>query len=383
MNVLVTRDGTGKSGFRALKVVAKVRESAIITSFHLEPVDPEGWRDFEPGQFLVFRIPAPNEKGYVLRNYSVSCWPSAAGRYRITVKREAASAPGLPDGLSSCYLHDRIEVGDVLMAEGPRGAFVLDRASSRPVVLLSGGVGLTPMVSMLHALAATTEKHVAFIHLCENGDVHALRDEVIRLAASRPGLTAHFRYRFPTQRDKAAAHHHSDGMVSPELLQALLPLDDYDFYLCGPPPFMQAVYQILRKLGVPKQRIAYEFFGPATVLESETAKTPVEAAPPALSTVTPADATMADATMAGAIMVEFRKSGVCATWDGAAESLLSFAEEQGLSPEFSCRAGICSTCKSHLVSGEVAYFEEPLEDLETGEVLLCCSKPRGSVVLDI
>ncbi|WP_246694514.1 FAD-binding oxidoreductase, partial [Mesorhizobium sp. M2E.F.Ca.ET.209.01.1.1] len=126
-------------------MVAKVRESAIITSFHMEPVNPLDWRDFEPGQFLVFKIPVPHaagEKGYVLRNYSVSCSPASKGRYRISVKREAASAPGLPDGISSCFLHDRIDVGDVLQADGPRGEFVLDKASSRPVVLLSGGVGL-------------------------------------------------------------------------------------------------------------------------------------------------------------------------------------------------------------------------------------------------
>lgn len=372
MNMLVTRHDTLKSGFRALKIVAKVRESAIITSFHIEPVDGAGWRDFEPGQFLVFRIPAPNEKGFVLRTYSVSCSPIVPGRYRITVKREAAMGPGVPDGLSSCYLHDRVEVGDVLVAEGPRGDFVLDRASSRPVVLLSGGVGLTPMVSMLHALASTTERRVTFIHACENGDVHALRDEVRELAASRPGLTAHFCYRLPTLQDRQAARHQSEGVVSQSLLQGLLPLDDYDFYLCGPPPFMQAVYRIVRELGVPKQRIAYEFFGPATVLEPAAAQV----------SIVPPPVPQADVA-SDAVTVEFRKSGIRAVWDGAAESLLAFAEEQGLSPEFSCRAGICGTCKSHLVSGEVAYFEEPLEDLAAGEVLLCCSKPRGSVVLDI
>jgi uncharacterized protein len=372
MNVLVTRDGTQKSGFRALKVVAKMRESTIITSFHLEPVDKEGWRAFEPGQFLVFRIPAPNEKGYVLRNYTVSCAPGATGRYRITVKREAAPATGLPDGLSSCYLHDRIEVGDLLMAEGPRGDFILDRTSARPVVLLSGGVGLTPMASMLQALASTTDRRAWFIHACDNGDVHALREEISSLVASRPGLTAHFCYRFPTQRDKAAGYCHSEGVISRELLQRLLPLDDYDFYLCGPPPFMQAVYRIIRDLGVPKQRIAYEFFGPATVLEAVTHQLPVQA-PPAASSAATTDA----------VTVEFRKSGVKAVWNDAAESLLSFAEQQGLSPDFSCRAGICNTCKSHLVAGEVAYFEEPLDELAAGEVLLCCSKPRASVVLDI
>ncbi|WP_404282200.1 FAD-binding oxidoreductase [Mesorhizobium sp. IMUNJ 23033] len=350
-------------------MVAKVRESSSITSFHLEPVDPDGWRAFQPGQFLVFRIPVAGEQKFVLRNYSVSCSPTRKGSYRITVKREAALEPGLPDGLSSCYLHDSVEVGDLLAAAGPRGDFILDRSSTRPVVLLSGGVGLTPMVSMLHELAAGTERRVFFIHACDNGDVHALRDEVNGLKALRTGVDAHFCYRFPTERDIAAGNHHSEGIISRELLQSLLPLDDYDVYLCGPPPFMQAVYRTMRDLGVPKHRIAYEFFGPATVLEPVAPSAPTRRAP----TEVPGEA----------VTVEFRKSGLKAVWDGKAESLLAFAEEQGLSPDFSCRAGICSTCKSGLIAGEVTYFEEPLDEPGEGDVLLCCSKPLGSVVLDI
>ncbi|AZO56252.1 MULTISPECIES: 2Fe-2S iron-sulfur cluster-binding protein [unclassified Mesorhizobium] len=375
MNAFTARDTIARSGFRDLRVVAKVRESAIITSFHMEPVNPLDWRDFEPGQFLVFKIPVPQaagEKGYVLRNYSVSCSPASKGRYRISVKREAASAPGLPDGISSCLLHDRIDVGDVLQADGPRGDFVLDKASSRPVVLLSGGVGLTPMVSMLHALASMPDRRAVFVHACENGDVHALRDEVSGLVATRPGLTAHYCYRSPSERDKAKQRFHSEGMISRDVLQRLLPIDDYEFYLCGPPPFMQAIYAMLRALGVPKHRIAYEFFGPATVLEPDAFRTSTVVAPPARIAPT-----------GEATTVEFRKSGLKAIWDGSAASLLDFAEDHGLEPEFSCRSGICGTCKSRLVSGDVAYFEEPLDELGAGEVLLCCSRPSGSVVLDI
>jgi ferredoxin-NADP reductase len=372
MNALVTPQAGRKTGFRDLKVVAKTRESSIITSFDLEPVEPEGWRAFQPGQFLVFRVPAAGGNDTVLRNYSVSCSPAREGSYRITVKREAAPRPDVPNGLSSCYLHDTIEVGDVLVAEGPRGEFVLDRTSTRPVVLLSGGVGLTPMVSMLHALATESDRPTYFIHACENGDVHALRAEVETLAAFRPGISAHFCYRSPTEQDKANKRYHSEGVVTRELLQSLLPLDDYEVYLCGPPPFMQALYQTLRGLGIEKNRIAYEFFGPATVLEQATAPVPV-AAPP-----------VSDKKIASnAITVEFRKSGLTVAWDEKAGSLLDFAEAQGLSPDFSCRAGICSTCKSHLVEGAVAYFEDPLDELAANEVLLCCSKPQGPVVIDI
>lgn len=378
MSSLSARASLGRSGFRDLKVVAKVKESAIITSFLLEPVQAQDWRAYRPGQFLVFRIPVSKEtagaKDHVLRNYSVSGAPGVAGSYRISVKREAAPTQGLPAGVSSCFLHDEVEVGDVLSAEGPRGDFVLDTSSNRPVVLLSGGVGLTPMVSMLHALASAPDRRVVFIHACENGEVHAFREEVSALTAARSGMAVHFCYRFPTERDRSDRKFHSEGVVSRETLQRLLPLDDYDFYLCGPPPFMQAVYAAVRGLGVPKARVAYEFFGPATVLD---------VAQPAV-TVSPKVESVVDskAPDSKAIVVEFRKSGIEAAWDGVS-SLLEFAEKQGLEPEFSCRAGVCSTCKSRLVDGEVSYFEEPLDDLEPGEVLLCCSRPLGSVVVDI
>ncbi|WP_434723581.1 2Fe-2S iron-sulfur cluster-binding protein [Mesorhizobium sp. RIZ17] len=370
MNAYAAPVSAGRSGFRELKVVAKVRESATISSFHLEPLEPAGWRPFEPGQFLVFRIPVQDGNAFVLRNYSVSCSPRRQGSYRITVKREAAPSADVPDGVSSCYLHDHVEVGDVLLAEGPRGDFTLDGESKRPAVLLSGGVGLTPLVAMLHALAAT-ERKAFFIHACDNGVVHALRDEVEEVAASRSGMTVHFCYRFPTEKDRIAGRHHSEGVVTRELLQRLLPLDDYDFYLCGPSPFMRAVYGTLRGLGVPKQRISHEFFGPATLLETPAKAAPVELQP------------TARAVSDEAPTVEFRKSRRTVVWDATAESLLAFAEDQGLSPEFSCRAGVCGTCKSRLISGEVDYFEEPLDEPPAGEVLLCCSKPRGSVILDI
>jgi ferredoxin-NADP reductase len=324
---------------------------------------------FLPGQFLVFKIPSDDAKGYVLRNYSLSGAPDDQSQYRISVKREPAAGRNLPAGLSSNYLHDTIGVGDVLVADGPRGAFVLDETSDRPVVLLSGGVGLTPMVSMLHALSRRSQRRCLFLHACEDGTVHALRDEVDTLIARRPGLSAHYCYRSPSPADRAASRFHSEGFITRELLQTLLCLDDYDFYLCGPPPFMQAMYQTLQGLGVVKERIAYEFFGPATVLDGTAAPKPVSA-----ETVAPSN---------GAISVEFRKSGIVAEWDKDAQSLLAFAEDQGLTPEFSCRAGICGSCKSSIVSGDVTYFEDPLDELETGEVLLCCSRPKTAIVLDM
>ena len=362
----------GKGGFRDLKVVAKIAESSLITSFHLETTDGSALPAFRPGQFLVFRIPSGDGKGHVLRNYSLSGAPDDLRHYRISVKREPSAGPGLPVGLISNYLHDSVMVGDVLAVDGPRGEFVLDEASDRPVVLLSGGVGLTPMVAMLHALARRSARRALFLHACENGDVHALRDEVNGLIGQRPDLSAHYCYRAPSPDDRAANRFHSEGVISRNLLQGLLCLDDYDFYLCGPPPFMQAMYVTLRSLGVAKQRIAYEFFGPATVLDTDLTPKPVAPTPGA-----------APVPAVGAITVEFRKSGIVVAWDDAAPSLLSFAEVQGIQPEFSCRAGICGTCASRIISGDVAYFEDPLDDVKPGELLLCCARPKTAIVLDL
>ena len=362
----------GKTGFRGLRVAAKIVESSLITSFHLEAADGTALPAFRPGQFLVFKIPSGDPKGHVLRNYSLSGAPDDPRHYRISVKREPSAGPGLPVGLSSHYLHDKVCVGDVLIADGPRGEFVLDAASNRSVVLLSGGVGLTPMVAMLHALADRSTRRTLFLHACENGEVHALRAEVDGLIGRRPGLSAHYCYRAPSANDRIANRFDSEGFITRELMQSLMCLDDYDFYLCGPPPFMQAMYQTLRDLGVAKDRIAYEFFGPATVLDTEVK--PKMVVPTVGAAPAPA---------VGAITVEFRKSGLVAEWDSAAQSLLSFAEDQGLKPEFSCRSGICGTCASRIISGEVDYFEDPLEDPAQGELLLCCSRPKSAIVLDL
>lgn len=369
--------GTGRFG--QLRVVAKTVESSLITSFLLEAADGSALPAFRPGQFLVLKVPVPNGTGHVLRNYSLSGSPDVLARYRISVKREGAPDPDVPAGLVSAHLHDSVAVGDVIAAEGPRGAFVLDETSGRPVVLLSGGVGLTPMVAMLHRLAAGSMRRCLFVHACENGAVHALREEVEALVAQRPGLTAHFCYRSPTEADRASRRYDTEGVIDKALLQQLLCLDDYDVYLCGPPPFMKAVYGTLRDLGVARDRIAYEFFGPATVLDAEAAKPEAQVQVPAQ---VPAQARPVVA-LTGAVSVEFTKSGGRADWKPDSHSLLDLAEAQGLKPEFSCRAGICGTCVTRITSGEVEYFEEPLEELAPGEVLLCCSRPTTDVVLEL
>ncbi|NUH63944.1 2Fe-2S iron-sulfur cluster binding domain-containing protein [Sulfitobacter sp. S0837] len=378
--------------FRAFRVADKVAESDIITSFYLEPCDGRALWEVKPGQYLTLRVPGPD--GPVLKTYSVSSAPSEMRHYRITVKREAG-ANGAPGGLGSCWLHDRVEVGDKLDIAAPRGSFVLDETSQRPVLLLSGGVGLTPMVAMLHRLAET-DREVHFIHACENGRVHALREEVLAQVSDK--IQARFIYRNPTDADRRANLFDAEGVIDKTFLRNHVPIGDYEAYVCGPTPFMAAIYQLLRELGVAEDRIAYEFFGKATSLKTSKADTAPQiaasgatAAIRSLANITNPDAWASEETVeadsapvaSGNAQVEFRASGTTVAWDAAQGSLLQLAENAGLEPAFTCRAGICNACKCQLISGEVEYVEEPLEMPQAGEVLICCSRPKGVVVLDL
>lgn len=365
-------------GFSAYRVVAKTQESAVITSFGLAPVESGAVAAFIPGQFLSIRL-AADDGVSVIRNYSLSGDPQNSSQWRISVKREATPAghPDVPHGYASSFLHDQVEIGDTLQLAGPMGAFTLDQNSHRPVLLFSGGVGLTPMVSMLHWLSRNTTQPVYFIHACENGSVHALRDEVLELANRRPGIQLHFCYRSPSSDDIDRAAFHSQGLISRQTLQELLPLDDYEVYLCGPPAFMQANWRLLRDLGIAAGRIHYEFFGPATVLRDEGEQAPRP------KTSEPAMPPQEDDSAALTSTVQFLPSGISIAWDPACHSLLDLAEQAGLAPIFNCRAGICGTCQVGLREGQVEYFEEPLDPPTQGSALLCCSRPIGSVVVDL
>lgn len=360
---------------RKFRIVAKTRENALITSFLLEPKEADGWQAFTAGQFLTLQIPASEAPGHVLRNYTVSSSPSQAGTYRITVKREHGNSGSVQVGKGSGWLHEVAQEGDELTIAGPAGNFRLDMASPKAVLLLSGGVGLTPLVSMLHVLAHESDRPVYFVHACEHGGVHALESEVRALAQVRPGIHVKYFYRHPTDDDRKTGAFHFEGMITRQSLQSFLPLDDYEVYLCGPTPFMEAMYATLKGLGVPENSISYEFFGPGGRLGvSGQPQLSTPAAP-----VTPLEPESAREGFA----ITLLKSNTSLVWDEAQESLLSFLEDKGFNPEFSCRAGICGSCKSRLAEGSVEYFEDPLDDVADGEVLLCCARPTGPIVLDL
>jgi nitric oxide dioxygenase len=253
----------GWNGYRPFVVERKVVESEIVTSFYLKPADGGKLPAFKPGQYVTVKIEHPQTPTSP-RNYSLSDQPDA-GHYRISVKREPSLAENAPAGLISNYLHDEVQVGDILDLGPPCGEFTLDVAQTfeRPIVLLSGGIGITPTISMLKSLARRNPNvPVYFFHAARNSRVHALADEVRSLAAECPQIRTHFRYDDPLPSDLAEGRCDSTGIIDIEFLQEVLPNNDAEFYFCGPKPFMAGVYLGLKRWGVEETRMHFEFFGP-------------------------------------------------------------------------------------------------------------------------
>lgn len=255
----------GWKDFRKFRVDRKVKESEVITSFYLVPEDGGEIASFMPGQYISLKVEIPGDEFTHIRQYSLSDAPGKP-YYRISVKREDGDA-NRPAGKVSSYLHGKVQEGDTLLLSAPGGDFVLDREDKRPVVLLSGGVGLTPMISMLNTLAQEkSDRPVVFVQAVRNGMVHAMKDHVTELVRSNPNVKAYFVYSEPTAEDAAAKAYDKKGYIEADWLKGILPATDAAFYFCGPVPFMQCVNAELKALGVKDADIHYEFFGPAAVL---------------------------------------------------------------------------------------------------------------------
>lgn len=255
----------GWADFRPFRVERKIQESDVITSFYLVPEDGQAIAAFEPGQYISIKLNIPGENYTHIRQYSLS---EAPGKpyYRITVKRED-EMDGRPAGKVSYYLHEQVKEGATLLLSAPAGEFVLDRQDKRPVVLISGGVGLTPMVSMLNTLVETEpERQVTFIHAARNGLSHALRNEVELLARKNPQISVYWCYEAPTAEDQEGDIYHKAGFIDLPWLQSKIPSKDASYYFCGPLPFMKAVNSALSEWEVPGSDIHFEFFGPAAAL---------------------------------------------------------------------------------------------------------------------
>jgi ferredoxin-NADP reductase len=358
--------------YRTFVINDKVPDSETITSFYLVSEDGEPLNPFLPGQFLPLRLDIPGQYKPVFRTYSLSDSPNA-DYYRLTIKREPAppDKPEVYPGVSSNYFHDHVDVGSKLLAKSPRGKFFLDPDKETPVALVSAGVGLTPLVSMLNAIVgAGSNRQTWFIHGSRNKREHALAEQVRQVAEENDNIQVHISHSNPLSEEIVGRDYDDQGHVDIKLLKRLLPGKDFDFYLCGPAPFMKSLFDGLLDWGVPEVRIHYEFFGPASALkERAKVSTPKRAA---------------EVTQCcGEIEVTFFRSGVKANWNASFESILDLAEANGLSPDYSCRSGICQTCMCELKEGEVDYVMEPLDPPEEGSILICCSKPKMNVAVDV
>ncbi|MEW4370089.1 NO-inducible flavohemoprotein [Paenibacillus kandeliae] len=256
----------GWSGFRAFTVQRKEIESSVITSFYLVPEDGGALAAFQPGQYVSVKVHIPGEEFEQIRQYSLSAGPQH-DYYRISVRR--ADGNGIyPAGKVSMYLHRQVQEGDVLWLSAPAGDFALQRQQERPIVLLSGGVGLTPITSMLHALLEKPlQQPVVFIHATHDGEHHALREEIAQWEQQEPLLSVYYCYTAPNEQDRSEQRFHREGYMEMEWLQRILSHPtEAEFYFCGPLGFMKEMHHILEQWGVPVERRHYEFFGPAAAL---------------------------------------------------------------------------------------------------------------------
>jgi ferredoxin-NADP reductase/MOSC domain-containing protein YiiM len=350
-------------GFRRLAVTAIERESDSVISIRLEDPDGAALPPARPGQYLTLRLQPDDQQRPVLRNYSLS-GPPDAGYYRITVKREHA-------GAASGYLHTHLRVGAQIEIAAPRGTFILD-GTDAPVLLRSAGIGATPVLAMLHALATEhTEREIWWLQGARSSHDHSFAAEARALLASLPNVHTHVCYSRPGSDDLEGRDFQSAGRLTASRLAELSPPRDAEAYLCGPIPFMDEISAGLAAMGIEASRIHTEPFGPAPSLTPGIAATPVRTPHP------PAGQPGTGPT------IEFARSNLAVPWSGDYTSLLELAEACDVPVRWSCRTGVCHTCETTLIAGDLEYSPDPVEPPAEGSALICCSQPRDDVVLDL
>ena len=353
-----------RNEWRPFRIARIEDESSVVKSFYLEPADGRGLAGYEAGQFLPIRTRPEDWVAPAVHTYTLSDAPDGKS-YRISVKREGKG--GISD-----WLHDHMTVGGTIEAMAPRGTFTFTSDPNRSVVFISAGVGITPLLAMLNSLLVNADRSrhhgpIWFIHGARSSPFHAFAAHLREKVEHHNNLRLHVRFSHAGPDDQMGLTHHSEGRIDIALLKSILPFDDHEFYLCGPTPFMQHLYDGLSDLGVRDERIHFESFGTASVARRRTA---IDTA----ATAVPDDEE--------AVRVVFAQSGKTARWVPRLGTLLELAEREGLSPLSSCRSGTCGTCATRVLSGSVDYAEPPIYETETGTALICCSTPHPGPHLD-
>jgi ferredoxin-NADP reductase/MOSC domain-containing protein YiiM len=349
------------AGFRPLRVIRVVRETSAIASVYLEPADGSPPPPARAGQYLTLRVAGAGQPAPV-RSYSLSCGPGASA-YRISVKRE-------PHGVVSSYLTKSLRAGATIDVAAPRGEFTL-AAGAGPVLLISAGIGVTPVLSMLHQLAADSSgRDVWWIYGARGPREQPLAAEANALLAALPGGCAHVYYSQATAAERRA-NHAEPGHITKDTLAALALPAGADAYICGPAAFMASVQDALAAVGIDAARVHTELFAALPSVNpgvaGQTTRPPHQPAGPAGT----------------GPMVTFARSGIGTRFPAGGGSLLELAEACDVPTRWSCRTGVCHTCVTPLLSGDVSYAPDPLEPPPPGQVLICCSQPRADVVLDM
>jgi ferredoxin-NADP reductase len=326
------------------------------------PIDGQPLPVAQPGQFVVLRMQVDRDKPAVLRSYSLSDLPGV-DHFRISVKSES-------NGLGSSFLFNHVHEGDLLEISAPRGSFTL-RPGNNPVVLLSAGVGATPVMSMLHALAAErSQRQVWWIYAARNRANHPFAKESDALLKQLPRGRSYVLYSKPDTTDQVGVDFDASGHVDRALLEKIGVPENSDFYLCGPASFLQSMRDGLRSWGVPAENMHTEIFGSLEPITPGLA--------PVIHTPHPPHGPVGPGPS-----VSFARSGITVEWDPKFESLLELAEACDVPVRWSCRTGVCHTCMTGLISGSLTYHPEPLEKPVSGNVLVCCSQPNAEVVVDL
>ena len=352
------------NGFRKFQVVSKVQETKDITSFYLAPHDGKELPGFLPGQFLTFQITLPGQSQPVIRCYSLSDSPYHPDRYRVSIKRVPAPRdnPSAPPGLISNYFHDSLHENDIVDVKAPSGHFYLPMTKKTPVVLLAGGVGITPVLSMLNAITEMgSQREVWFFLGVRNKTEHVMKEHLEMVARENENVHLKVFYSAPSETDVLNGDYHVKGRVNVENFKPILPSSNFDFYICAPPPMVKDLRTDLAGWGVPKKNIHFEAFGPATVKKCKA------------DTGTESNVKLS---------IQFEKSGKTLEWDTKSASLLDFAESNGIPIDSGCRAGNCGTCLTAIKSGKVDLVGEPGSEPEAGSCLACISIPKENITLD-
>jgi ferredoxin-NADP reductase/MOSC domain-containing protein YiiM len=350
-------------GFRPLRVAGKTRESNAVTSLQLEPANGQPLSAGLPGRFVVLRLRPPRDALPLLRSYSLSGEPSDA-RYRISVKRNAG-------GVAGAYIADGVQSGDIIEMTAPRGSFTL-QAGDGPIVFVSAGIGVTPVLAMLHALAAAkSPRQVWWLHGARDRGEHPFAEEVRTALKVLPGAHSHIRYSAPGPGDRPGVDFDAPGRLGAPVLAELRVPQDADVYLCGPTAFMADLSAGLAARGVSSNRIHTEVFGAGPSLTPGIAATLQK--PPHLPT----------GPAGSGPLVSFARSGLNVRWGPTFQSLLELAEACDVPVRWSCRTGVCHNCETPLIAGAVSYQLDPVDPPAAGNVLICCSQPSADIVIDL